>query len=131
MSTTSIAAAVYNATRAAGRAARVRVGNHMSVARRHAVLDAYTTRVNGTLITVASYLAGLGASRVFVDRYSAAFGIKVSKAYQAKFGHKPFRTALAARGMRLFGVFAYTADERQILDQVAGDYDKTRYLLAA
>lgn len=115
------------------RTARTRIGNHMSVARRHAVLDAFIARCNGPLvITAASYLRGvIGAGEMFVDRFGSSFGTKVSKGYQAQFGHKSARTALARRGMRIFDAFAYTADEIGILDEAARNYDRTRKLIAA
>lgn len=113
------------------RTARIRIGHHMSVARRYAVLDAYVARINGNLITAASYLAGIGASRAFIDRFGSAFGAKVSKAYQARFGRKPTRTALACRGVRFFDAFAYTADELPVLNDAARSYDRTRNLIAA
>lgn len=114
------------------RATRTRIGHHMSVARRHAVLDAFIARCNGALITAASYLrSAIGADEMFVDRFGSAFGTKISKGYQAKFGRKSTRTALARRGYRIFDAFAYTAEEIGILDEAARSYDKTRKLIAA
>lgn len=114
-----------------GRAARVRVGHHMSVARRRAVLDALCARFNGALITAAAYLRGVvGADEEFVDRYGSAFGTKVSKAYQATFGRKPQRFGLARRGLRLFEAFVYSVDEAFVLGEAARSYDRTRALLA-
>lgn len=115
-----------------GRAARARVGHHMSAARRRAVLDAYCARSNGSLITVAAYLRGVvGADEAFVDRFGSAFGTKASKAYQAAFGRKSVRFGIARRGLRLFRAFAYTPDETFVLDQAAHGYDRTRVLIAA
>ncbi|ACU71854.1 hypothetical protein Caci_2945 [Catenulispora acidiphila DSM 44928] len=112
-------------------AARTRVGTHMSVARRYAVLDALIARTNGALITAASYLAGIGADQAFIDRFGSAFGTKASKAYQAKFGCKSRRTGLARRGLRLFDAFAYTANEMPILNEAARSYARTSNLIAA
>ena len=114
------------------RHARTRIGHHMSVARRHAVLDAYIGRCNGPLTTAAAYLREvLHAGEVFTDRFGSAFGTKVSNGYQAKFGHKSARTALARRGMRLFDAFGYTADEMPVLDEAARGYNRTRKLIVA
>lgn len=111
---------------------RARIARHMSVARRHAVLDAYIARCNGPLITAAAYLrTTLGAGEAFVDRYGSAFGTKVSQGYQVKFGRKSTRTALARRGMRLFNAFAYTTDELLVLDEAARSYDRTAAFFAA
>lgn len=115
-----------------GRAARIRVGHHMSVARRCAVLDAFCARRNGALITAAAYLRSLvGADEAFVDRFGSAFGTKVSKAYQAAYGHKTEHIGIARRGLRLFNAFAYRATEAHVLDEAARDYDRTRNLIAA
>ena len=116
----------------AGRAARVRVGHHMSVARRRAVLDAFCARCNGALITAAAYLRGVvGAGEEFVDRFGSAFGTKVSKAYQAAYGGKPVQFGVARRGLRLFSAFAYTADEAFVLGEAARSYDRTCALISA
>lgn len=115
-----------------GRAARIRVGHHMSVARRRAVLDALCARSNGALITAAAYLrAVVGADEEFVDRFGSAFGTKASKAYQAAYGQKAERVGIARRGLRLFTVFAYAADEAFVLAAAASSYGRTRALIAA
>jgi len=57
------------------RANRVRTGNHMSVARRLAVLDAYVARFNVGRLTAASYLTKvLGMNADFVRRFASGFG---------------------------------------------------------
>lgn len=114
-----------------GRAARTRIGNHMSVTRRYAVLDALITRTNGGLITAAGYLADvLGATEKFIYSYSSPFGRDVAKKYRAKFNAEP-KQGLTRRGLRLFDGFVYTADEVPVLDEAARTYARTRNLIAA
>lgn len=113
------------------RAARARIGNHMSVVRRFAVLDALIARTNGGLITAAGYLADvLGAGEKFVYLYSSPFGRDVAKQYRAKFNAEP-KQGLTRRGLRLFDGFVYTANEAPILDEAARTYARTRNLIAA
>lgn len=113
------------------RAARTCIGNHMSVVRRFAILDAYIARTNGGLITVAGYLANaLGANEKFIFSYGSPFGRDVAKRYRAAFNAEP-KTGLTRRGMRLFEGFVYTADEAFILAESARSYSRTRKLIAA
>lgn len=114
-----------------GRAARVRVGNHMSVARRHAVLDALVERVNTGRITAAEYLTDvLGADEAFVHSYASPFGRQVARAYRQTFGCEPVKAGLARRGVRLVPCFAYTADEAFVLYEAALAYGRTLELLS-
>lgn len=115
-----------------GRAARVRVGHHMLVARRHAVLDAYVARVNGELITTAAYLSNvLGASPAFVAAYAPPFGTAVAKAWRAQHHTEPAKTGLSRRGLRLFSCFAYDPADLPVLEAGARSYKRTAVLLAA
>jgi len=130
--TTTARATTIRIVTSATRPTRTRASHHMSVTRRHAVIDAYIARVNGGLITAAAYLREvLGAGEAFTDRFGSSFGTKVSKAYQAAIGRKSNRTGLARRGYRIFDAFAYTTGEKRILDQAARGYDKTAPLIAA
>lgn len=116
-----------------GRAARVRVGHHMSVARRHAVLDAHIGRVNAAagVITAAGYLTDvLGASAAFVAAYAPPFGTAVAKAYREQFDAEPRRDGLSRRGLRLFSCFAYRANEAAVLEAGVRSYRRTAELLA-
>lgn len=113
------------------RAARARIGHHMSSARRYAVLDALIARTNGGLITAAGYLADvLGANEKFIYSFGSPFGRDVAKKYRAKFDAEPKR-GLTRRGLRLFDGFVYAADEAPILDEAARSYNRTRKLIAA
>lgn len=115
-----------------GRGARVRVGHHMSPARRIAVLDATVDRVNAGRVTAAEYLAAeLGADAAFVHSYASPFGREVAKAYRAAFGAEPAKCGLARRGLRLVPVFAYGADELPVLLEAAQSYRRTAELLDA
>lgn len=123
-----LAAQVRSATT---RASRTRIGNAMSVSRRHAVLDAFVTRVNAGLVTTAAYLADVvGADSEFVRRYAGSFG-KVAKAtYIAEFGTEPQRCGIARVGTKLFAAFAYGVDALPVLDKAARTYKRTAELLA-
>lgn len=113
-----------------GRAARTRTGNHMSVARRHAVLDATVTRMNTGLVTTADYLADvIGADAAFVASYAGPFGKAVAKVWREKTGTEPAKTGMARRGTRLLSVFAYGTDELPILMAGAVAYRRTAALL--
>lgn len=112
-----------------GRAARARVGHHMSVARRHAVLDALCARVNGGRLTAAAYLSGvLGADERFVRSYASPFGRAVAKAWREAHGCEPVRDGLARHGRRLVGCFTY---DEAALAAGATAYRRTAELLAA
>ncbi len=113
-----------------GRAARLRVGHHMSVQRRIAVLDAVVERANVGRITAAEYLAELGLDEAFINSYASPFGKAAKKAYVAAFGVEPPKSGLARRGMRLVPVFAYAADEADVLYAGAQNYVRTREFLA-
>lgn len=112
-----------------GRAARTRVGHHMSVARRHATLIAWA---NAGKLTAAQYLADiLGADTAFIGSYAGPFGKAIATAWRAARGADPKRTGLARVGQRLVRVFAYGADELPILQAAAEAYPRTAALLAA
>jgi hypothetical protein len=113
------------------RAARTRIGHHMSLARRYAVLDALIARTNGAFTTVAEYLANVvGADEKFLYSYSPSFGRFVAKAYRAKFNAEP-KQGLTRRGLRLFDGFVYAADEMLVLDETARSYGRTADLVNA
>lgn len=120
-----------------GRAARTPVGAHMSVRRRHAVLDAHTRRVNRAAgcVTTAEYLTDVvGADAAFVKSYAAPFGTAVAKVFRAEFGVEPSRSGLVRVGRRLFPVFGYAAGDVEVLtvlDKGARNYRRTAELLAA
>ena len=114
-----------------GRAARVRVGHHMSVQRHIAVLDALVERTNAGRITAAEYLAELGADEAFIHSYASPYGRAVAAAYRSAFGAEPVKSGLARRGLRLVPVFAYAADESQVLYEAAWTYKRTAEFLAA
>jgi hypothetical protein len=113
-----------------GRAARVRVGHHMSARRRHAVLDATVERANLGRITAAEYLVELGADEAFIRSYASPFGKAAKKAYVAAFGVEPAKSGLARVGVRLVPVFAYDGDEAGVLYEAAQDCRRTREFLA-
>jgi hypothetical protein len=112
-----------------GRAARTRVGHHMSVGRRHDVLDALVSRTNGDQITAAAYLAELGADADFIKSYASPFGKAIARVYR-EVGREPERIGLARVGRRLVPVFAYAEADRQLLDAAAQAYPRTAALLA-
>jgi hypothetical protein len=115
-----------------GRAARPRVGNHMSPQRRSAVLQGVVERVNTGKVTTADYLTtAVGAPADFVASYASPYGRTVAKVYRAEFGHEPAKSGLARRGLRLLPVFAYGEDELPVLDKAAHEYRRTAELLAA
>jgi len=115
-----------------GRAARVRVGHHMSVARQDAVLDVLVARSNFGRITTAQYLAQfLGADEAFIASYASPFGRAVAKVYRATFGTEPVKSGLARRGHRLIPCFAYGASELDVLAKAARTYRRTAELMAA
>ena len=112
-----------------GRAARARVGHHMSVARRHAVLDALCARTNGSRLTAAAYLSGvLGMDERFVRSYASPFGRAAAKAWREAHGCEPVRDGLARHGRRLVGCFTY---DEAALAAGATAYRRTAELLAA
>lgn len=118
------------------RALRTRVGHHTSPARRRAVLDAYTRRVNRAAgyVTAAEYLADVvGADAAFVASYGSWYGKAVAKAWREATGTEPAKYGLARRGTLLLAVFAYGTDERStaVLDAGARSYKRTALLLAA
>lgn len=112
-----------------GRAARIRIGHHMSVARRHAVLDALCARVNGGRLTAAAYLSGvLGADERFVRSYASPFGRAVARAFRQAHGCEPARDGLARHGRRLMRCFTY---DEAALAAGALAYARTAELVAA
>lgn len=117
------------------RATRARVGHHMSIGRRHAVIDNNARHLNARrgIITAAQYLTdALGADTDFVRRFASPYGGAVRKVYEAEFGAKPPQTGIARVGRRLFdGVYAYTAEHLAILAEAARSYSKTAALIAA
>jgi hypothetical protein len=120
-----------NAPAMTGRAARVRVGHYMSMARRHAVLDALCDRANGDRTTAAKYLrTALDATEPFIGRYDSPFGASVATAYRALFGAEPQRGGLARVGVRLFtDVFTYRPFELAALQAGALAYSRTADLV--
>jgi len=115
-----------------GRAARIRVGNHMSVARRQAVLAAVADRHNTGKTTAAQYLADvIGADEAFVHSYASPYGKACAKVYREQFGAEPQRCGLAVRGRRLVAVLAYSEDELPVLAKGAAEYRRTAELLAS
>lgn len=115
-----------------GRAARTRVGSHMSVQRRYAVLDALVRRTNAGKVTTAQYLADVvGADADFVRRFAAPYGKAVAKAYRDEYGAEPSKSGLARRGRMLLSCFAYGADDLPVLDKGARTYRRTAELLGA
>ncbi len=113
----------------AGRAARVRVGNHMSAARRQAVLRAVADRFNTGKVTTAGYLASIGADPEFVRRFCGPFGAAVAKVYREQHGAEPAREGLDVRGRRLVRVNSYRAADAAVLAQGARNYRRTAELL--
>lgn len=129
MTLTNTARAAYIPT---SRHNRPRVGNAMSVTRRHAVLDALVARINHGLTTVAQYLADvLDADADFIRRFASSFGTKVAKAFEAEYGVKPPKAGIARVGTKLFRAYAYTATQLTVLDAAARSYNRTAELLAA
>src|ERR1700744_3998060 len=97
-----------------GRAARPRIGHHMSPARRRAVLTAHVTRFHATAntVTAANYLASIGADTDTIRRFAAQLGIQIAKAYRTESRVDPAQTGLAVAGLPvrpfLVPTFAYT-----------------------
>lgn len=114
------------------RAHRARVGHHMSVARRHAVIDAWVDRTNTAngVTTTATYLRDvIGADADFIHRYASPYGTAVAKAYRAVYGANPAKTGVARRGVRIFDAYGYT--DADVLDAGARAYARTAALIAA
>lgn len=85
------------------RAVRTRIGHHMSVARRLAVLDAHVARFNAGRATAASYLTEtLGVNADFVRRFASGFGKAATAAHRARTGNDPQRNCIARVGRRRF-----------------------------
>jgi len=128
--TTTNASLVTAARILRSRTARVRTGNHMSVARRLAVLDAYVARVNAGRLTAASYLAEvLGVNADFVCRFASGFGKAATAAHRARTGISPRRDSIARVGRRRFvECFSYDLCD---LAEAARTFVHTRNLIAA
>lgn len=121
-----------NAPQRHGRAARVRVSHHMSVARRTAFVGTLVARWNAGRVTAEAWLAeSLGADAEFVRRYASPFGREVAKVYRARFGAEPPRSGSAWRSRMLVDCFAYSAEELPTLEEAARTYKRTALLLAA
>lgn len=115
-----------------GRAARVRIGHHMSVARRAAFVGALVARWNTGRVTAEAWLATVpGVDAEFVRRYASPFGREVAKVYRARFGTEPVRAGSAWRSRMLVDCFAYSAEELPALEEAARSYKRTALLLAA
>lgn len=113
-----------------GRAARVRIGTYNSPARRQAVLAAVAERVNTGQLTAAGYLTEqLRTDADFTRRYSSPFGRAAAAVYRQQYGTDPAKTGLDVRGKRLVRVFAYGAEDTDVLEKAAADYARTAALL--
>lgn len=98
------------------RTARIRIGHHMSVARRYAVLDAHVARHNAGRATAAAYLTEvLGADANFVRRFASGFGKAATAAHLARTGAKPRRNCIARVGRRRF-VECFSYDLRDLVE---------------
>jgi hypothetical protein len=115
-----------------GRAARVRIGHHMSPARRDARLAAVVARTNAGRLTAAEYLTDvLGADQDFVHSYASPFGKAIATAWRAAYGADPKKKGLALVNRRLIPVFAYRIDDLPILQAAALAYPRTAELVGA
>jgi hypothetical protein len=120
-----------------GRAARVRVGRHDSVARYRAVLEATARRANGIRATAAAYLTGLGADAEFIRRFASQFGKAATRIHRDRLHAEPALDGLAiisargrhgARHPRLIEVNTYPV---AILAHAARSYPRTATLIGA
>lgn len=113
-----------------GRAARVRIGHHMSVVRCYAVLNAHVARFNAGRATAASYLTEvLGVDGEFVRRFASGFGKAATAAHRAHTGDNPQRDCIARIGRRRF-VQCFSYDLRD-LDEAARTFPRTAAVLSA
>lgn len=105
---------------ATGRHARVRVGHHMSVVRRAAVLAALVERTNRGYITAAEFLCDLGFPEA--ERFASAFGRATAQAYRKSHGEEPYKGCIAVVRGRIRQVFGYAS----VSDLYAGAYSYAR-----
>jgi hypothetical protein len=104
-------------------------GRFNSPVRRAYTLGRLVERVNTGRVTVASYLADLGADADTIRRYSATLGKHVKAAYQAKYSVEPVRSAIAVVGRRIVRAFAYDAGDAEILRAAVAGYGRVSHLL--
>lgn len=103
-----------------GRAARARVGHHMSVQRRTAVLDALVQRTNAGYMTAVEYLTGIGFPEA--ERYASAFGRATAAAYRKSHNTEPYNGCLVVVRGCIHQVFGYV----DVADLYAGAYSYAR-----
>ena len=106
-----------------------KVGSAMSVARRLANLAKTAARVNSGVVTVAQYLAELGADSDTIRRYAGTLGKHVKAAFTAVRGAEPARCGLALVGHHLARVFAYGRADTEILRAATAGYGRVAHLL--
>lgn len=128
MSTTNASLAT-TARILSSRAARTRVGHHMSVARRYAVLDAYAARFNAGRATAAGYLTEiLGVDAEFVRRFASGFGKAATAAHRTRTGNSPLRNCIARVGRRFVQCASYDLRD---LAEAARTFPRTAALINA
>lgn len=88
-------------------------------------------RINQGQLTVAGFLANLGADQDTITAIGSQFGKAVAKAYRAKHKTDPAKTGAALVRGQIYRVFAYTWDDLGLLVQVAINNPTTSALIGA
>lgn len=106
-------------------------GRFDSVTRRLHNLRQVAARVNSGVVTVAQYLAEIGADSDTIRRYAGTLGKHAKAAFVAKRHTEPTRCALALVGHHLARVFAYDRADVEILHAATAGYARTSHLIGA
>ena len=103
-------------------------GRYDSVTRRLHNLRLVAERVNAGVVTVAQYLAEIGADSETIRKYASQVG-KRAKALAAAKGVTPALSGLAVVGHHLARCLAYARTDVEILRQAVAAYPKTSHLV--
>lgn len=103
-------------------------GRFDSVTRRLHNLRQVAERANAGVVTIAQYLAEIGADTDTIRRYASQVG-KRAKALAAANGIEPALAGLAVVGRHLVRCLAYGRSDIEILRQAVAAYPKTSQLV--
>lgn len=100
---------------------------------RTALLRRKATKLNRNRITVETFMRSLGATEAELKQWSSAFGTKLRKAHEARYGQKPDMdgaTVVLMKGKhQLVSSYAYSWDQLSMVIEVAMGYDPIEKLI--
>ena len=114
-----------NAPVRTGRAARTRVGHHMSRERRLDNLGRMVLVLNRAagVVTVADELRLRGADVDIVRRYASPVGRRVAQVYRASAETEPRQIGVAVIGINIGPAFGYAEADRDLIGSVIDGYE--------